>query len=167
MEDLITKHKLFWAWEDDKEEEWLMEQSQQGLHLEEVSFITYRFNQGPPQDYAYRLDYLDSSKPTREYLQIFADAGWEHLGTLFGWQYFRKLVAPGETAEIYTDPESKIQKYRRVQTLLLTTMPVYLIAFMTFDEDFGFWLAIVIFLLMGFYAYALTKIENRIKKLQV
>jgi len=113
MEVILNKFKWFWAWQDEKEETWLQKKSQQGYHLVSVKpFGRYLFKLGDKTDYAYRLDYLTNRKDRQNYLQLFQDAGWEHVGEVTGWQYFRKHVEAGESPEIYTDVESKVTKYK-------------------------------------------------------
>lgn len=89
--------KWFWAWEDEKEENWLREMSKQGYHLKEPLFIgSYLFESGEPQEYIYRLDFMSTPRKEQEtYLQLFQDAGWEHVGSLGGWQYFRTRAEAG------------------------------------------------------------------------
>ena len=94
MENTIVKHKWFWAWQDDKEEEWLSDMSKQGLHLSKPGFFgRYEFEQGEPRNYVYRMDFMTGKKDQKDtYLQMFTDAGWEHLGEFGSWQYFRVLA---------------------------------------------------------------------------
>jgi len=68
----------------------------------------------PTIDYVYRLDYINPAKDKPAYLQLFRDAGWEHVGEMTNWQYFRKQVQEGEAPEIFTDVETKVEKYRRL-----------------------------------------------------
>lgn len=119
-EKLTTKSKWFWGWNDDKEEAWLTEMAKQGLHLVSPElFGKYTFAEGEPQDVVYRLDFVPSNKKDESYFQLFRDAGWEYVREQSGWQYWRKEVKPGETPEIFTDAESKIQKYRRLLGFLV------------------------------------------------
>ena len=47
----MKKFKLFWAWEDDKEEKWLGEMSRLGWHLEAPGFPGfYYYAKGEPRD---------------------------------------------------------------------------------------------------------------------
>ena len=39
----IIKYKWFWAWDFNKEEEWLNEMSEKGLQLTDVKAIRYKF----------------------------------------------------------------------------------------------------------------------------
>jgi hypothetical protein len=112
----VRKYKWFWPWQDEMEEAWLREQSQQGRHLSDVGIpCTYTFESGEPTDFVYRLDYPGSHKLDKEeYLQLFKDASWECIKERTGWYYFRQKAQPDQELEIYTDAESKIDKYQRL-----------------------------------------------------
>ena len=112
----IKRTRWFWPWQDEKEEAWLEKMSQQGWHLKAVQLpCVYTFNKGNPSAYTYRLDYMPADKTKLpEYLQIFQDAGWEYIGEMSNWRYWRKLAVAGETPEIFTDRESKLRKYNRL-----------------------------------------------------
>jgi hypothetical protein len=92
----INRFRWFWAWQDDKEEAWLESMSQEGRHLEAVRIpCLYTFSSGEPRRSTYRLDYM-SMKKTQfpDYVQIFQDVGWEYIGEMSNWRYWRKLAAP-------------------------------------------------------------------------
>lgn len=127
-EKLTKKSKWFWHWEDDKEEAWLTQLAKRGLHLKSLAlFGKYTFAEGAPRDVVYRLDFVTSNKKDEAYFQLFRDAGWEHVGEMMGWQYWRKEVKPGETPEIFTDAESKIQKYQRLLGFLaIIALPIFM-----------------------------------------
>jgi hypothetical protein len=125
----VTRFKWFWAWQDDKEEAWLAEMSRRGLHLDSVSpFGLYHFRTGEPGEYIYRLDFQSLKAKDRDsYLQLFEDAGWEHIGDMGGWVYFRHQVDGTKFLEIYSDRESKIGKYQRVITILVVLLPIMIL----------------------------------------
>ena len=112
----IKRWRWFWPWQDAKEEAWLGNMAQTGWHLKSVGLpCVYQFIKGEASHTIYRLDYMpDDKAKSPEYKQIFQDAGWEYIGEMSNWRYWRKPVAEGETAEIFTDTESKIRKYRRM-----------------------------------------------------
>ncbi len=112
----IKKARWFWPWQDEQEESWLSEMSKKGWHLQSVSLpCIYTFGSGDALAYTYRLDYMpDSEAKKPEYQQIFRDAGWDYLGEMSNWRYWRKLPKPGEKAEIFSDNESKLRKYKRL-----------------------------------------------------
>lgn len=168
--EIFRKVKFFGAWQDEKEEAWLGEMAQEGYHLNGVGFpLVYEFRKGKPQREVYRLDYTSLKKQDREdYFQLFRDAGWEWVGEMGGWQYFRKEVAEGETAEIYTDNQSKIKKYQRVLGLLVILLPAFIFVFQQREGQTlltqileGF-----MFLIMLLYMYAILRLIKRIQELK-
>jgi hypothetical protein len=170
--DTIRKTRWYWAWQDQQEESWLEEMSKEGLHLLSVALPAfYTFEQGKPIDYAYRLDFGFAYKDRDNYLQLFKDAGWEHVGSMGAWEYFRKLRQPGELLEIYSDKESNMRKYFRVMAFLgIISLPLW-IAF-TRDVPYsglqGFYQAFRIFMMILalIYIYAIVRIYLRIQQLR-
>ena len=124
----MVKFKIFLSWEDEKEEAWLESMSLQGWHLSNPGpFGCYTFTAGEPRRYVYRLDFRSDAKlALKDYFQLFEDAGWEYIGNMGGWHYFRKEVQPGESAEIFTDNSSKIAKYQRYLLYMLLPMALIL-----------------------------------------
>jgi hypothetical protein len=51
-------------------------------------FGFYTFHAGPRQEVVYRLDYRNQNRKQDrlDYLQLFANAGWEHVGEMASWQ---------------------------------------------------------------------------------
>lgn len=122
---LVNKSKWFWAWQDDREEQWLGEMSRQGLHLLQVKpFGKYTFELREPSEFAYRLDFVTEAIKKPDYFQLFRDAGWEHVGEMMGWQYWRKPVVDGKAPEIFTDNASKVQKYQRLIGWMVIFFPI-------------------------------------------
>lgn len=171
----ITKSKWFWAWQDEKEETWLREMSNQGWHLVAAQpFGKYIFASGEAKDYVYRLDYMTpTQKDLDGYLKLFEDAGWEYIGDMMGWKYFRKLAREGENPEIYTDNQSKIQKYQRLLGYLVIFGPVWFILMTSvFDrESSGLFTFMTLIKLLSaailiIYVFAFLKIFWRIRELR-
>lgn len=170
---IIRKVKWFWPWQDDQEEAWLEQMSQQGLHLKRAHLLgQYDFLPGQPQDYVYRLDFQDALKRNQkdDYLLLFAEAGWEHLGEMGGWQYFRKLAQPGEEAEIFTDPDTKIQKYKRHLTYMGCIFASFVMLFIGSIDYWQEWMRCLYgIILLSSYIFAMVvslKIMKRIKELK-
>lgn len=169
----IKKSKWFWAWQDEKEEAWLAEMAQQGLHLETLELPgQYTFRQGEPGNYVYRLDFQPlRSKDRDSYLQLFADAGWEHLGDMGGWVYFRHEVTDSEIPEIYSDLDSKIGKYHRLLAYLVIFLPIMLFVLPNVSDTlkYGPFMVILIVLsagLMVLYSLAMILIFRRMAQLR-
>jgi len=166
----FKQFRWFWAWDDEKEENWLRELAQKGWHFKSVSLPgNYVFEQGEPRDDVYRLDHFTNAKDKTNYLQLFIDAGWEYMGEMNSWQYFRKTAIDGDAPEIFSDNESKAKKYRK----LMIFLAVFMLVFGTFTYDFyqepGVFfggLKLVIFLLMMFYVYAILRLLQRVLALK-
>ena len=110
--------RMFFAWEDDREERWLEQMAAAGWHLVKGG-IVFRFRRGEPAAVRYRLDYRERFKLDRdEYYGLFRDAGWEPVGDFFNWHYFRSPAA-AQAPEIYSDTASRVDKYRRLLWLML------------------------------------------------
>jgi hypothetical protein len=170
MKQIIRKVKFFGAWQDEKEEAWLEEMALQGLLLKEVGFpLVYGFEEGTPGRVAYRLDYTSLRSEDREdYFQLFNDAGWEWLGEMSGWQYFRKPVEAGEKPEIFTDNQSKVEKYQRVLMFLVILLPIYLPVLSGFEGDSLFFDVLMVFIVALFliYLYAILMLISRIGQMK-
>ncbi|MFC2029667.1 DUF2812 domain-containing protein [Chloroflexota bacterium] len=162
-ETTLRKIKLFLAWQDEKEEAWLQQMAQQGWHLSSVAPLVYTFVCGDPRDDVYRLDYLTSKADYEEYKQLFQDAGWELVGEMLSWQYFRKQASAGGSNEIYTDAESKVERYRRVLAYLLILQPVYVI-WLVIDVPGP--IKVVMALITVLWAFSAVRIFGRIRQLQ-
>lgn len=127
---VIRKYKLWWPWQDLAEQVWLAQQAERGLHLTAVGLLgAYTFTRSEPTQAVYRIDY-ECGPGKHHYRQLYADAGWEHVASYYGWQYWRTArPADGRAAEIYTDAPSKRAKFRRILWYLgLSTVPALVVA---------------------------------------
>lgn len=186
----VKKIRWFWSWNDQQEEAWLKKMSSQGLHLKEAETpFWYTFEQGEPADVVYRLDYyadtsmftnqgwyaLDDSnrKPIEEekraYLELFEDAGWRYRGTNRGWRYFSHVVDGAESAEIYTDTDSKVKKYRRqllFQLAVLLLVVYFLVIGSTESVNVASASNLLRLITVVAFAYPLLPITRRMRELQ-
>ncbi len=165
---ILKKFRLFWAWEDEREEAWLREMSQQGWHLKKASLL-YTFEKGEPRDYVYRLDYTSTMKKNDDYYSLFRDAGWEYVGEMNAWQYFRKEALGGEAPEIYTDNESKVQKYRRLMGFLVIFFPILMINILNMSRIASKTASVLMglnIILFGLYIFSMIKLYLRVQALK-
>lgn len=115
-----TMHKVFLAWEFDKEERWLNEMSAKGLALESAGSLTYQFRDCDPGEYAVRLELLEElpeHPDSQRYIQFVEETGAEYLGHCLRWVYFRKRTDRGEF-ELFSDLDSRIRHVGRILTLM-------------------------------------------------
>ena len=90
------------------------------------------------------LAYQDLQKDFAEYLELFDVAGWEYIGKFNGWQYFRKPMKAGGNMEIYTDSESKVEKFQQRLKFLALTTPGFLVVFFGALEIYPVWFAVLL-----------------------
>ena len=109
--------KWFTIFEYEKEQEYLRQMHRSGWKFLKVTgFGMYHFEKCQSQDVVYQLDYnKEGLAHKEEYIQMFADCGWEHLQDYAGYSYFRKAVgADGAAEEIFCDDASRLQMMERV-----------------------------------------------------
>jgi len=156
------KVRFFAVWQEGREAAWLKSMSADGWHLKRVLPLFYQFEKGEPQDYEYTLDFMiEARTDMQEYRNLIEDAGWEYVGDMSGWQYFRIDADKEQDAVIYSDEESLKGKYRRVLAILcLSGLPLFTL-FLTGGLNrpavTGTFLIYVIATLMVFLLYAIFR----------
>jgi hypothetical protein len=169
--------KLFFAWQDQKEQHWLEQMAVKGWLLNSYFFLFYEFTYNEPREYIYRIDYkLTPDKDLHEYKEIFAQGGWEHVCSFSGWQYFRIPKAEYST-DIYTDAASRIEVLkRRLALAFVIAFPSFTFLFILrpyqitrYGSVFQFILGLlsifmlIILILLGVWVY---KLYQHIRKLE-
>jgi hypothetical protein len=165
-----TVWKLFWAWQDEQEEIWLRDMARRGWHLSAVGVPgRYGFERGEARDVAYRLDFKLGNGDWEAYRQLFADSGWDYVGRLGGWIYFRKEAVEGEPDEIFTDAATKARKYESVMFVLALGL-LWFTIFFGIPAQIGGTFAAVLTAVQAFLAlfivYALGKLLMRVRTLR-
>lgn len=132
ISNMKSHFRIFMPWNYELEEKWLQDMAKSGWMLEDYCFIRYKFSLSKPGDYVYRIDFRSNRKnELTEYLHLFRSAGWEHIVSCANWQYFR-IPEDRFTTDIYSDPTSKIDKFKRmVGFSCLLLFPNLLLLFMT------------------------------------
>ena len=75
----------------------------------------YKFRASEPEECAYSIDFSDiedKDEGFRHYAEIFAAGGWEYVMSHCSIHYFK---APKGTPPIYSDGESKAEKYENMK----------------------------------------------------
>ncbi|MFZ5788021.1 MAG: DUF2812 domain-containing protein [Acidobacteriota bacterium] len=176
--DERVEWRLFWAWNDADEESWLREMARQGWHLRRAALFRYVFDRGEPADVVYKLDYHVLARKDRgEYLGLFRAAGWEHVGEVASWHYFRTPATAGSDPDIFSDTASRVAKYKRLLLFLLILLPIFVNSLVTLlarprPVEGGALSAILTggkvahVLLVGLWLYAVARIGVHIRRLQ-
>lgn len=119
-------HKMFFAWDFEKEEKWLNSMSARGMHLVDVGFCKYIFEDSISGEYSYRIELLKQFPTHQEsaaYISFLEETGVEHIGSYMRWVYLRKKSNEGEF-DLFSDIDSRIKHLKRILTLLLFLLPL-------------------------------------------
>jgi hypothetical protein len=155
--------KVIWAWQDEKEEQWLENMALQGWHLESVAPFFYKFRKSKPCRAIYRLDYkVSMDKDYAQYRALFEDSDWKLVCTMSNWHYYRIEPENGKVPEIYNGNRARAQKYRRLLAGLLPVIVIFVVVLnpvFSSENEGGtgtfftvvhiFFAAILLFLLFG------------------
>lgn len=93
-----TIFRLYYVWEWEKEEKWLNDMSRKGWQLVHATIGKFNFVSGEPNEFAYRLELLDSNIKSLEsttYLNFLKETGIEMVGKCKNWIYLRCKTADG------------------------------------------------------------------------
>lgn len=115
--ETMKQFKWFTIFEYEKEQDYLRQMHKDGWKFVQVKgFGVYHFEKCEPKDVVYQLDYnKEGLEHKDEYVQMFADCGWEYILDYVGYSYFRKEVSEdGMAEEIFCDEDSRLQMMERV-----------------------------------------------------
>ncbi|HEX6989171.1 MAG TPA: DUF2812 domain-containing protein [Bacillota bacterium] len=163
--------RVFFAWQEGAEEQWLERMAREGWFLQRVAWVVYTFVRRAPADMVYRLDYRAGTDGDFDaYLQLYRDAGWEFIGRMGGWMYFRRPASGTARDELYTDNRSRVQRYRRQLTYMLVPgLPVVLAVLPVLHYADRWWADLmlgVLLVLVPLLVYGIVRITGTIRRLE-
>ena len=115
--ETMKQFKWFTIFKYEQEQEYLRQMHKDGWKFVQVKGLgMYHFEKCEPKDVVYQLDYnKEGLEHKDEYVQMFADCGWEYILDYAGYSYFRKEVSEdGMAEEIFCDEDSRLQMMERV-----------------------------------------------------
>ncbi|BET53093.1 DUF2812 domain-containing protein [Bacillus subtilis] len=104
------------AFSEEKDMKKLSDMASKGWLLDSFAVMGYKLRKAEPRKLIYSLDYraVDNDN-LDEYLEIFENAGWEHVYSEYTTHIF--AAAPG-TKPIYSDRSTMIDKYKQSEYTL-------------------------------------------------
>lgn len=119
MKEKKTEFKIFTISQYEKEAAYLRRMHQSGWKITSIRFPGfYTFEACEPEDVVYQLDYnRDSAANKEEYVQMFADCGWNYLFDFVDYSYFCKPAAAFQGTEeksIFCDDASRLDMMKRI-----------------------------------------------------
>ena len=120
--DRKVSHKIYEAWEYEREIADLNRMSEEGWQLEKGGCFHSVFRKNDKVRYIYQLDYTPRLQDKERYLELFSEQRWEYINSTFnGWNYFRKPYREDLSEEekvIYTDKQSLYEMQNRYVAML-------------------------------------------------
>ncbi|SEN05676.1 Protein of unknown function [Mesobacillus persicus] len=118
------------AFSEQKDMEKLHKKSLKGWHVKSFKFMGYELEYGEKEDVIYNIDYRVLEEDEKEeYMEFFSSAGWTHVCSEANMHLFK---APSNTTPIYSDKDSKVEKYQRLGKLINGAAGVLLVASIAF-----------------------------------
>lgn len=114
----------------EKEEKWLNEMSAKGLAFSDYSWCRYVFEEKPTNLYTYRIELLahfPNHPESQNYIKFLEENGVECVATYMRWAFLRKNSSEG-AFDLYTDIDSKLSYFKRINLWWLTFMWIEIIA---------------------------------------
>lgn len=175
----VKRYRMNMSWNYEKEEAWLNEMSEQGFQFQKAGLLNSTFVHDDSSRYTYRLDYQTGNPKDVEfqnYIDLYQDAGWEYVSSYGSmWHYFRRVWQPGEQPKLYTDKDSLVAQYKKIQRLmgimLLINLGILLANTANWirliNYQWGFFVPVVAIymILLGLLGYGYVKMGNKINQL--
>lgn len=98
-----------------EEEKWLEMQHKEGWKFVRTDGKHYEFMKCLPEEWIYQLDFKQNGIAEDNYLQIFADCGWEFVQQYRKWFIFRKKKEENDVdISIFSDNVSRMEMCKRI-----------------------------------------------------
>lgn len=154
MGKLKVSHKVYAAWDYEKELKELDQKSRDGWQLVKGGCFRSVFEQDNKVVYRYQLDYNTDIENRMRYIETFCEQGWEYISSTFnGWHYFRKLYDPQvseEEYEIYTDSSGiseMEQRWLKLSSILLVVLIIMGVVMLVMGVRYPEWTRVPMLLL--------------------
>ena len=162
--EMKKEFRFFTITQHEKEQTYLRTMHQNGWKFVRVTGLgMYHFEKCVPEDVIYQLDYdQEGAAHAQEYIQMFADCGWEHLQEYAGYSYFRKSAKDmNGDEEIFCDDASRLAMLGRVfkgrrLPLLILFFACLLPQFIIHLTNGRYLIAIIMGTILGLYVTVFT-----------
>ena len=167
--------KMFFAWQFEKEKQFLEDMALKGYKLKKVSFRKYEFDEIDPKEITYQMDFrIITKKNEAEYLSLFHE--WEYITTHASWYYFAsKDNSITKDSSIFNDVSSQKAMFRNLLVFIsIVGLPLYYQVLIFFplinDREFVFpsiyfFYRIMVIILIILHIFSTYKIIIIYKKL--
>lgn len=115
-----------------RNESWLSDMAQEGLHLRRYGRLFVYFEKGAPQDTKYRID-IFHEQPSPEQLAVYRDCGWDYVARN-GLFYTFCADGKADTTELHTDPVEQsytMEKLNKRHKINLVIVSIAIVLFLS------------------------------------
>lgn len=106
------------AFFENRDMEKLRQFSLKGWHVKNFKLMGYTLEKGKSLDYIYNIDYRWLQEDEKEeYFEFFSSSGWSHIASE---GYIHLFRADAGTKQIYTDRDTKVEKYKDSSRFMMT-----------------------------------------------
>ena len=168
----MKKLKIFFIWQDDKEEAWLNDRSAKGQRLDSVSFpYTYHFSSDTSNKYIHHLNAPKGPETSLEaFKETYQRSGGKHIGKMNGWHYFQKEFSGENDTVMDWGKTTKAARYQGYMMALVGLLPFLLIIFPALGRRFApplfDVLRIAYFFFLALYTLITFKVYRRVNQLR-
>jgi hypothetical protein len=129
--NIALRFRPFPVWNSEAELRWLEDKAIHGYRLVKSFNPLYIFSRGEPESVRFCHGFTRvRSKDRDEYLQLYADAGWQYISSWVGWHYFKSSVATASDMD-------KVTVARNNATFLKFLAWIYLVGTVLLIPLFG------------------------------
>ena len=167
MAERMTKYKLFFVWEYEKEEKWLNEMAMNGWVLVNVGLCRFTFEKCEPNEYIIRMEMRQKDD---DYISFMEDTGAQFIGRCLQWQYFKRKSELGQF-DIFSDINSRIDHLKNIhKTTSMLALANLLLGIV--NLNMGIYntsnsiVAVLNFLCTSFLSYGVGRIKGKIEYLE-
>ena len=163
--------KFRWYYDKDREEEFLNKMVAKGYAMTHFFLGVYWFERCEHGEYTYRVDIIrdKNTREKNEFYDLIRETGGELVETWGVWAFLRKRGA----FELYSDNESKIEQYSRIQrTFLILAISEFLIlsfqweSYLKYNSNRALFFAILLSSIFITFCYQVYKCTRKIKSLR-
>ena len=130
MSRISVRFRPFPVWNSEGELRWLEDLASRGYRLVKSFNPLYFFKRGEPESVRYCHGFgRVKSRDRDEYLQLYADAGWQHVSSWVGWHYFKSSVATASDMDRITVTRSNAKFLKSMAWIYLIGMVLMILWF--------------------------------------
>ena len=173
-----TSYAAYAAWNYEKEEDRINEESKKGWQLVKGGCFHSVYEKNNSKRYIYKIDYntitMRDGEEKDRYIQMFEELGWDYINSTFnGWNYFKKAYDENldeSEYEIYTDNTSYNEmlarwcKIGKVALVVEVIGAIYYILSAIYLKNLTIGIMSIVFILLAIWIKGgLTSMKNKLK----